>query len=155
MMPEYEVSQDYEEITQDVGDLQQRESEKDDVKIYVCVDEIKDPVRAWILPHRDLVMSNVIVVDGPAVHVIADDLRRGKLTIMALAAAGDTNTNIRFATTKEEIENGGGILWPARPPGSSSGPPLEIHSTKGIWAKMEANDAATVTVSYIAEYWAE
>lgn len=150
------MSNPYSEVTHSVEDLQQRETEETlDPRVIVAVDEIKDPIRTHRLPARELSMGNSTVADGPPVHILPDDVRRNRALLMPLCASGGTGTHVRFAPTSEEVQNGGGALWPARPPGSAPPAPLELNTSKGVWAMVDAGETNVVTVSYVAEYWAE
>jgi hypothetical protein len=143
----------------EIDELEQLETDENSPfpisPIPVVVDEIKDMVRTIIVPNRDVIMSQITVVDGPAVKVIGDDKRRARLTLMPQLNSGNTSTSIRFSTNREDLDNGQGAPWPARPPGSAPASPLIINSSKGVWAKLPPGDLATCVVSYIAEIWAD
>lgn len=140
----------------DLDELNQMETnEMPTAQVPVIVDEIRDQLRAILVPNRDVVISSVVVAAGDPIHVINDDDRRAKITLSFTVATGGVGGNIRIGRSAEEITGGGGGIWPVRPPGSAPSAPIIINSGKGVWAKLDTGDTNVVTVTYIAEYWAD
>lgn len=142
----------YEEpSTPDIDELQQLE-EDPTPSVMVRVEEVLSPVQVHRLPARDVVMRNA-VVSGTVQQLVGRDLRRSKITIWA--TAGTASAGVYIGTRLDEVEQGTCAILPALIDTFADGPTplLEMNHCESIWVKRSGDN--DVTVSFVAEYWAD
>lgn len=140
-----------ERSTPELSELQQLEDEYGIIRVPVKVTEVCEPIHAHTLPNRHAVTRSVTVTDT-AQQIVGGDLRRRRLTIWGEAAA---HTTFYVGTRLDEVEQNTAALWPAMIDDGTNGasPILVMEHTLPVWVK--ASGAQDVTLSFIAEYWAD
>lgn len=142
----------YEEpSTPELDDLQQHEEPDAKIEVPVRVVGI-GTLQTHVLPARDAVMRSVTAVAGAAVmQLVGRDLRRQKLTTWVRGEAdGDF---IFMGVDKNEVESETAARLYASSAVAVSDTSLIHTHCLPVWVKNTgAND---VTVSFLAEYWAD
>jgi hypothetical protein len=98
-------------------------------------------------------MGAVAVTQDVVQHILGTDPRRKKVTIWATSA---TATGILYVgTDKNAVESLNSAQIPAVVDTYADGLPFKLEMThcQGFWVKNTT--ANTMTLSYVAEYWAE
>jgi hypothetical protein len=146
------MTQQYgEDSTPDLSELQQHEDDGGFIRVPVKVLEVCEPVEVYQLPARRAVMRSINVTDSIVQQVVGYDLRRKSLKIWGDAAA---NGLITLGVRKDEVEQDTATRWPVQISDGTNGnaPVLEMTHCEAVWVKSIGQN---VTLSYIAEYWAD
>lgn len=129
--------------------VEQRDS-LDDSRLYVCVDEVKPPVRVHQLPARLAVMQSRTVTTDTQ-KLFPEDLRRARVLLWAHA---DTPQAVYLGTRADEVYSGTSAQLLALDTDGTQGAPhtLELLNTEAVYARAATD---TVTISYLLEQWAD
>lgn len=143
----------YEEpSTPDLDDLQQNNEHEPALKVPVNVVEI-GPVQVHRLPARDAVMRSVTAVPGAGVmQLVGKDLRRSRIVVWSQGEAdGDF---IYIGVDKNEVESGTAAQMLATVVGGlDHSVVLNMSHAMPLWVRNTGVNP--VTVSFLAEYWAD
>lgn len=137
--------------TPDLDDMQQLEEPEGMIRVPVRVVEI-GPVQTHSLPARDAVMRSV-TVDANVQQIVGRDLRRKTIRVWATAATA--SGELYIGTDKNEVESGTCAQLPAPVDTLANGIPntLEMTHCLPLWVKNTGPNP--ITLSYVAEYWAD
>lgn len=142
------------ESTPDLEDLQQ-ENERDAI-VEVPVRIVKaGSLQVHILPARDAIMRSVTIpIDGTVQQIVGKNLRRSSITIWAHGEAdGDM---IYIGTDKNEVEsNSSAQIWATAVGSLATANTIRMTHAMPIWVKNQPNASNPVTLSFIAEDWAD
>lgn len=150
------MSNYYEEPSMpDMDVLVQRDEIEPFIRVPVSVEEINGPVTVHHLPARDAVMRNVTLpADGRLVQLVGMESRRSRIRLWATSATAFNTYCI--GTAKDEVEASTATLVPAVVDTGAGGVPfiLDMTHRMPLWAK-NVGGTNIITVSYIAELWAD
>lgn len=139
--------------------LQQREEddvyEEPIIQVPVKVTEFcAEPINVHVLPAREAIMRNFVLGSGDVVQILGRDLRRSSAKVWAVTA-GTSAANILIGTNLNEVEQGTAALLPVLIDDLSVAAPfvLDMTHVKEMWVRNTHTDP--VTVSVVAEYWAD
>lgn len=141
-----------EESTPDLDGLQQLNEPGSLIEVPVKVNSI-GPVQVHLLPSRDAVMRSVGVTQNVVQQLVGGNLRRKSLVVWATSATA--SGHIFIGTDKNEVESESSARLPAFLDSLIEGPPVMLTMThcKPVWVKNTT--ANLMTVSYVAEDWAD
>jgi len=148
------VSQYDEEPTPGLDQLQQEGETDGGIEVPVKVREMPI-VQVHPLPARDAVMRSVVATtDNSTQQLVGLDLRRKRITVWATSATADGVVYV--GSDKNEVESGTASLFPAVVDTLANGVPMVVtmEHCMPLWVR-NPDDANPVTVSYVAEYWAD
>lgn len=143
----------YEEpSTPELDDLQQNNEREAAIEVPVRVVDI-GPVQVHTLPARDAVMRSVTAVPGAGVmQLVGKDLRRSRIVVWA---QGETDGDfIYIGVDKNEVESGTAAqMLAAVAGGLEPAILLDMSHAMPLWVRNSGVNP--VTVSFLAEYWAD
>lgn len=143
----------YEEpSTPELEDLQQNNEREALIEVPVRVVDI-GPVQVHLVPARDAVMRSVGVTQDVVQQLVGGNLRRKSLVVWATSATA--SGHIFIGTDKNEVESETSARLPAFLDSLVEGPPVMLTMThcKPVWVKNTT--ANLMTVSFVAEDWAD
>lgn len=138
--------------TPELDDLQQNNEREAPIEVPVRVVDI-GPVQVHSLPARDAVMRSVTAVVGAGVmQLVGKDLRRSRIVVWAQGEAdGDF---IYIGVDKNEVESGTAAqMLAAVAGGLEPAILLDMSHAMPLWVRNSGVNP--VTVSFLAEYWAD
>jgi hypothetical protein len=140
-----------EEPTPDLDEMQQLDEPDAMVRVPVRVVEI-GTIQTHEVPSRDAVMRS-INVDSNVQQIVGRDLRRKAVKVWAVAATA--TGSVFIGTDKNEVETGTCAQLVAAVSTGANGSPtiLVMNHCLPMWVKNTGPNP--VTLSYVAEYWAD
>jgi hypothetical protein len=142
----------YEEpSTPELDDLQQNNEREAPIEVPVRVVDIGS-IQAHIIPARDAVMRSVTAVAGAAVmQLVGKDLRRQKLVTWVRGV--EDGDFVYMGVDKNEVESETAAQIFASSAVAVSDTSLIHTHCLPVWVKNTGSN--DVTVSFLAEYWAD